>query len=99
MCQEAALTRRTSWGRSRGGAGLGLPGKQLYPATPELTAWREGPADGSQYSAEQMRKKHVIKTRDVPPDRTSRFNKISHGGYDVMTGITLWQELPKESRD
>ena len=47
-CQEAALTRRTSWRRSRGGVGLGLSGKQLHPATPELTAWRERPADSSQ---------------------------------------------------
>ena len=45
-CQEAALTRHTSWRRSR--VGLGPSGKQLYPATPELTAWREGPADSSQ---------------------------------------------------
>ena len=37
-CQEAALTRRTAWRRSRGGVGLGLSGKQLHPATPELTA-------------------------------------------------------------
>ena len=47
-CQEAALTRRIAWRRSRGGIGLGLPGKQLHPATPELTAWRERPADSSQ---------------------------------------------------
>ena len=47
-CQEAALTRRTAWRRGRGGVGLGPSGKQLYPATPELTAWQEGPADSSQ---------------------------------------------------
>ena len=47
-CQEAALTRRTSWRRSREGVGLGLSGKQLHPATPELTAWWERLADGSQ---------------------------------------------------
>ena len=46
--QESALTRRTSRGRSRGGVGLGLSGKQQYPATPELTAWQEKPADSSQ---------------------------------------------------
>ena len=60
LCQEAALTRHTSWGRSREGVGLGLSGKQLYPATPELTTWQERPADSSQQSAEQMRKRHVI---------------------------------------
>ena len=48
MCQEAALTRRIAWRRSRGGVGLGPSGKQLHPATPELTAWRERPADSSQ---------------------------------------------------
>ena len=48
MCQEAALTRCTSWRCSRGGVGLGLSGKQLHPATQELTAWQEGPADSSQ---------------------------------------------------
>ena len=47
-CQEAALTRRTSRRCSRGGVGLGPSGKQLYPAAPELTAWRERPADSSQ---------------------------------------------------
>ena len=47
-CQEAALTRRTSRGRSREGVELGLSGKQLHPATPELTAWQERPADSSQ---------------------------------------------------
>ena len=47
-CQEAALTRRIAWRRSRGGVGLGPSGKQLHPATPELTAWRERPADSSQ---------------------------------------------------
>ena len=47
-CQEAALTRRIAWRRGRGGVGLGPSGKQLYPATPELTAWRERPADSSQ---------------------------------------------------
>jgi hypothetical protein len=47
-CQEAALTRRTSWNRSREGVELGLSGKQLHPATPELTAWQEKPADSSQ---------------------------------------------------
>ena len=47
-CQEAALTRRIAWRRSGGGIGLGLSGKQLHPATPELTAWRERPADSSQ---------------------------------------------------
>ena len=47
-CQEAALTRRTSWRCSGEGVGLGLSGKQLHPATPELTAWRERPADSSQ---------------------------------------------------
>ena len=36
-CQEAALTRRTSWRHSGGGVGLGLSGKHLHPATPELT--------------------------------------------------------------
>ena len=48
ICQEAALTRRASWRCSGGGVGLGPSGKQLHPATPELTAWREGPADSSQ---------------------------------------------------
>ena len=48
LCQEAALTRHTSWGRSGGGVELGLSGKQLHPATPELTAWQERPADSSQ---------------------------------------------------
>ena len=47
-CQEAALTRRTSWRRSEGGVGLGPSGKQLYPATPELTAWQERLADSLQ---------------------------------------------------
>ena len=47
-CQEAALTRRTSRRRSGGGVGLGPSGKQLHPATPELTAWQERLADGSQ---------------------------------------------------
>ena len=47
-CQEAALTRRTAWRRSGGGVGPGLSGKQLHPATPELTAWRERLADSSQ---------------------------------------------------
>ena len=47
-CQEAALTRRTSWRCSRGGVELGPSGKQLYPATPELTAWQKGLADSSQ---------------------------------------------------
>ena len=47
-CQEAALTRRTSWRCSRGGVGLGPSGKQLHPATPELTAWQERLADSSQ---------------------------------------------------
>ena len=47
-CQEAALTRRIAWRRSGGGVGLGLSGKQLHPATPELTAWQERPADSSQ---------------------------------------------------
>ena len=47
-CQEAALTRRIARQRSRGGIGLSPSGKQLHPATPELTAWREGPADSSQ---------------------------------------------------
>ena len=47
-CQEAALTRRIAWRRSRGGVGLGPSGKQLHPATPELTAWQERPADSSQ---------------------------------------------------
>ena len=47
-CQEAALTRRIAWQRSRGGVGLGLSGKQLHPATPELTAWQERPTDSSQ---------------------------------------------------
>ena len=60
QCQEAALTRRTAWRRSGGGVGLGPSGKQLHPATPELTAWREGPADSSQQSAEQAHKRHVI---------------------------------------
>ena len=48
VCQEAALTGRTAWRRSGGGAGLGLSGKQLHPATPELTAWQERLADSSQ---------------------------------------------------
>ena len=48
QCQEAALTRRIAWRRSGGGVGFGPSGKQLHPATPELTAWREGPADSSQ---------------------------------------------------
>ena len=47
-CQEAALTRRIAWRRSGGGVGLGPSGKQLHPAAPELTAWRERPADSSQ---------------------------------------------------
>ena len=47
-CQEAALTRHIAWRQSRGGVGLGPSGKQLHPATPELTAWQERPADGSQ---------------------------------------------------
>ena len=47
LCQEAALTRRVAWRQSRG-VGLGLSGKQLHPATPELTAWRERPADSLQ---------------------------------------------------
>ena len=47
-CQEAALTRRVAWRRSGRGVGLGPSGKQLHPATPELTAWRERPADSSQ---------------------------------------------------
>ena len=47
-CQEAALTRRTSWRHSGEGVGLGPSGKQLHPATPELTAWQEGPADSLQ---------------------------------------------------
>ena len=38
-CQDAALTRRTSWRCSGGEVGLGSSGKQLHPATPELTAW------------------------------------------------------------
>ena len=48
LCQEAALTRCIAWRRSRGGVGLGPSGKQLHPATPELTAWQERPADGLQ---------------------------------------------------
>ena len=48
QCQEAALTRRVAWRQSRGGVGFGPSGKQLHPATPELTAWRERPADSSQ---------------------------------------------------
>ena len=48
LCQEAALTRRTAWRCSEGGVGLGLSGKQLHPATPELTAWQERPADSLQ---------------------------------------------------
>ena len=48
VCQEAALTRRIAWRRSGGRVGLGLSGKQLHPATPELTAWQEKPADSSQ---------------------------------------------------
>ena len=59
-CQEAALTRCTSWRRSGGGVGLGPSGKQLHPATPELTAWQERLADNSQQSAEQTCKRHVI---------------------------------------
>ena len=59
-CQEAALTRHTAWRRSGEGIGLGLSGKQLHPATPELTAWREGLADSSQQSAEQTHERHVI---------------------------------------
>ena len=47
-CQEAALTRRTSWGHSRGGVGLGLSGKQLHAASSELTAWQERPAESLQ---------------------------------------------------
>ena len=47
-CQESALTRCTSRGCSRGGVGLGLSGKQQYPATPELTTWQERPADSLQ---------------------------------------------------
>ena len=47
-CQEAALTRHTSWRRSGGGVGLGPSGKQLHPATPELTAWQERLADSLQ---------------------------------------------------
>ena len=47
-CQEAALTRHIAWRRSGGGVGLGPSGKQLHPATPELTAWRKRPADSSQ---------------------------------------------------
>ena len=39
ICQETALTRRASWRRSGGGVGLGPSGKQLHPATTELTAW------------------------------------------------------------
>ena len=48
VCQEAALTRRIAWRRSGGRVGLGPSGKQLHPATPELTAWRKRPADGLQ---------------------------------------------------
>ena len=48
VCQEAALTRHTAWRHSRGGVGLGPSGKQLHPATPELTAWQERPADSLQ---------------------------------------------------
>ena len=47
-CQEAALARRIAWRRSGGGVGFGPPGKQLHPATPELTAWKERPADSLQ---------------------------------------------------
>ena len=47
-CQEAAFTRRIAWRRSGGGVGFGPSGKQLHPATPELTAWQKRPADGSQ---------------------------------------------------
>ena len=47
-CQEAALTRRIAWRRSREGVGFSPSGKQLHPATPELTAWREGLADSLQ---------------------------------------------------
>ena len=48
VCQEAALTRRITWRRGREGVGLGPSGKQLHPATPELTAWQERPADSLQ---------------------------------------------------
>ena len=48
LCQEAALTRRVAWRRSGGRVGLGPSGKQLHPATPELTAWQERPTDSSQ---------------------------------------------------
>ena len=41
-------TYSTSRGCSRGGVGLGPSGEQLYPATPELTAWQEKLADSSQ---------------------------------------------------
>ena len=47
-CQEAALTRRIAWRRSGGGVELGPSGKQLHPAAPELTAWRERLTDSSQ---------------------------------------------------
>ena len=47
-CQEAALTRRIAWQRSGEGVGISPSGKQLHPATPELTAWQERPADSSQ---------------------------------------------------
>ena len=45
---------------SGGGVGLGLSGEQQYPATSELTAWQERPADSSQQSAEQACKRHMI---------------------------------------
>ena len=48
VCQETALTRCIAWRRSGGGIGPGPSGKQLHPATPELTAWQERPADSSQ---------------------------------------------------
>ena len=41
-CQEAALTKRIAWRRSGGGVGLGPSGKQLHPATPELTPGGKG---------------------------------------------------------
>ena len=47
-CQETALTRCTSRGRSEEVVGLGPSGKQLHPATPELTAWWERLADSLQ---------------------------------------------------
>ena len=64
-CQEAALTRRIAWRRSGGGVGLGPFGKQLHPAAPELTIWRERPTDSSQQSAEQTCKRHVTYLRAV----------------------------------